>query len=211
MTGAPANWIVPPGPVAPGLRIGLLGGSFNPAHEGHLYVSDVALKRLGLDYVWWLVSPQNPLKSEQEMASFEDRLASAKTITCYSPRIRVTDIEVQLGTRYTIDSVTRLQQRFPGLHFVWLMGSDNLMTFHRWRNWQDLVRRIPVAIVMRPGSELASLKAKAAAFLNAFKAADERRLAVTPPPAFAILDARRSEASATAIRERVLARKAAIC
>ena len=211
MTDARANWIKPPGPVAAGLRIGLLGGSFNPAHEGHLHVSDVALKRLGLDYIWWLVSPQNPLKPEHGMASLDERLACARQITSHSPQIRVTDIEAQLGTRYTIDAVTQLTRRFPMPRFVWLMGSDNLMTFHRWRNWQALAHRIPIAVVIRPGTALAPLVSKAARYLASFKVSDERSLAATRPPAFAILDARRNAASATAIRARVLAGATNIC
>ncbi|MGH6876624.1 MAG: nicotinate (nicotinamide) nucleotide adenylyltransferase, partial [Rhizomicrobium sp.] len=174
---ARANWIMPPGPVAPGLRVGLLGGSYNPAHEGHLHVSDVARKRLGLDYIWWLVSPQNPLKPARGMASLGDRLSGARVLAHRHPRIRVTDIEARLGTRYTLDTIARLQQRFPQLRFVWLMGSDNLVTFHRWRNWQELARRIPIVVVMRPGTTLAPLTAKAA-----------RRFAATRPRAQGNLD-----------------------
>jgi nicotinate-nucleotide adenylyltransferase len=211
MSDARANWIKPPGPVAAGLRIGLLGGSFNPAHEGHLHVSDVALKRLGLDYVWWLVSPQNPLKPALGMASLKERLESARRLASHSPHIRVTDIEAKLGTRYTIDTVVRLMQRFPALRLVWLMGSDNLMTFHRWRSWQALARRIPIAVVIRPGTALAPLASKAARYLADFKVPDERSLAATAPPAFVILDARRSPASATAIRAQVLAAAPTVC
>ena len=211
MSDVRTNWIRPPGPVAPGLRIGLLGGSFNPAHEGHLHVSYVALKRLGLDYVWWLVSPQNPLKPVRGMASLRERLAGARSLTIHSPRICVTDIEVLLGTRYTIDTVTRLKQRFPALHLVWLMGSDNLMTFHHWRQWHDLASLIPIAVVVRPGAALAPLTSRAAQHLAAFKTSNNRSLATTPPPAFAILDARRSPASATAIRARLLADPTSVC
>jgi nicotinate-nucleotide adenylyltransferase len=211
MSDSRANWIKPPGPVAAGLRIGLLGGSFNPAHEGHLHVSDVALKRLGLDYIWWLVSPQNPLKPTLGMASLKERLASARRLTSSSPHIRVTDIEAKLGTRYTIDTVARLTQRFSALRFVWLMGSDNLMTFHRWSNWQELARGIPIAVVIRPGTALAPLISKAARYLGDFKAPDERSLAATAPPAFAVLDARRSPTSATAIRAQALAAGSTIC
>lgn len=211
VSDARANWIRPPGPVAAGLRIGLLGGSFNPAHEGHLYVSDIALKRLGLDYVWWLVSPQNPLKSLRGMASLEERLARARCLTSHLPHIRVTNIEGQLGTRYTVDTVARLSQRFPALRFVWLMGSDNLMTFHRWRNWQELAHRIPIAVAIRPGTTLAPLASKAAQYLAAFRVFDERGLVGAVPPAYVILDARRSPASATAIRARLLADPTAVC
>jgi nicotinate-nucleotide adenylyltransferase len=211
MSDARAHWIRPPGPVADGLRIGLLGGSFNPAHEGHLHVSEMALKRLGLDYVWWLVSPQNPLKPIEGMATLNARLEGARHLASRWPRIRVTGIEAQLGTRYTIDTVAALTKRFPALRFVWLMGSDNLMTFHRWRDWQALACRVPIAVVMRPGTALAALASKAARHLASFRPSDERRLATTPPPALAILDAKRSAASATAIRARVVASAPIIC
>jgi nicotinate-nucleotide adenylyltransferase len=187
------------------LRVGLLGGSFNPAHEGHLHVSDVALKRLGLDYVWWLVSPQNPLKPASGMAPLPDRLAQVRLLTRRAPRIRVTGIEACLNTRYTIDTIIRLERRFPQLRFVWLMGSDNLVTFHRWRKWQELAKRIPIAVVMRPGTTLAPLKAKAARRFPA-RIRSERRLADAHPPALVVLDARRSPASATAIRTGALGR-----
>jgi nicotinate-nucleotide adenylyltransferase len=151
-----AAWIKPPGPIADGMHIGLLGGSFNPAHDGHLYVSEIARKALKLDYVWWLVSPGNPLKSEP--APLELRMARARN-AAQAPRIRVTDIERRLGTRYTIDTVMALQRRFPDVRFTWLMGSDNLEQFAHWRRWRDIAARIPIAVVRRPGSVLASLHA----------------------------------------------------
>jgi nicotinate-nucleotide adenylyltransferase len=138
------------------MRIGLLGGSFNPAHGGHFYVSEIARKALKLDYVWWLVTPGNPLKGEP--APLELRMARARN-AARAPRIHVTDIERRLGTRYTVDTVTALQRRFPGVHFVWLMGSDNLEQFARWRRWRDIATHIPIAVVRRPGSVLASLHA----------------------------------------------------
>ncbi len=116
------------------MRIGLLGGSFDPAHEGHLYVSEIARKLLKLDYVWWLVSPGNPLKPEP--GALATRLARARIAAAHHPFIRVSDIEQRLGTRYTIDTVTALKRRFPRVRFVWLMGSDNLEQFARWRRWQ---------------------------------------------------------------------------
>jgi nicotinate-nucleotide adenylyltransferase len=149
-------WIKPPGPIADSMRIGLLGGSFNPAHNGHLYVSEIARKALKLDYVWWLVSPGNPLKSEP--APLELRMMRARNAV-RAPRIRVTDIERRLGTRYTVDTIAALQRRFPSVHFIWLMGSDNLDQFARWRRWRDIAARIPIAVVRRPGSVLASLHA----------------------------------------------------
>ena len=195
------NWLRPPGPIASGLRIGLLGGSFNPAHEGHLYVSEIALKRLPVDYVWWLVSPQNPLKPESGMAPLEDRLAGARALAGRHPRLIVTDIERSLGTRYTIDTLKALTRRFGGVRFVWLMGSDNLDQFHRWRRWEEIVRLVPVAIVERPGSILAPLRAKA---MQRF--APSRAQTLHPPPAIIIVDGRRNEASASTIRAKEVRR-----
>lgn len=201
-----ATWLRPPGPVAPGLRIGLLGGSFNPAHEGHVHASEVALKRLGLDYVWWLVSPQNPLKTAADMAPLQRRMASARETAARHPRLRVTDIEIQMGTRYTIDTVARLEQRFSQVHFVWLMGSDNLLSLHRWRDWKRLAQAIPIAIVLRPGTILAPLTARAARQFPLNAPQSERNLATARPPAFAVLDAKRSQASATALRRQRVGR-----
>jgi nicotinate-nucleotide adenylyltransferase len=189
------NWLRPPGPIAPGLRIGLLGGSFNPAHEGHLYVGEVARKRLGLDYVWWLVAPQNPLKPVADMAPLEKRLAAARALAGRDPRLIVTDLERSLGTRYTIDTLKALTRRFRGVRFVWLMGSDNLDQFHRWRRWTEIARIVPIAVVERSGSLLAPLRAKA---MQRF--ALSRAQTLHPPPAIIIVDGRRNEGSATAIR-----------
>jgi nicotinate-nucleotide adenylyltransferase len=195
------TWLRPPGPVAPGLRIGLLGGSFNPAHEGHVYVSEVALKRLGLDYVWWLVTPQNPLKGSAGLMPLQDRLRQSRALT-RNPRIVVMDIERTLGTRYSIDTLTALQRRFPELSFVWLMGSDNLAQFQRWRRWEDIVRRVPVAVVQRPGTTLAALFAKPM----------QRYLGRKPGkgPSITIVDGRRNPQSSTALRARVQADEALV-
>jgi len=199
MTPRRMHWLKPPGPISPGLRIGLLGGSFNPAHEGHIHVSEVALKRLGLDYVWWLVAPHNPLKPTIGMAPLDDRMTTAAQ-TATHPRILVTDIESALGTRYTIDTLGALAHRFPQLRFVWLMGSDNLDQFRRWRRWSDIASRIPIVVVMRPGSTLAPLRAKAAQRLARSRLNAAGRIAFSRPPAFVVLDGPRSSASATAIR-----------
>jgi nicotinate-nucleotide adenylyltransferase len=187
------KWLRPPGPLSRGLRIGLLGGSFNPAHEGHLYVAETALKRLGLDYVWFLVAPQNPLKPENGMAPLAERMAAARRLIGRHPRLIVSDAETLLGTRYTADTLKALHKRFGEARFVWLMGSDNLEQFHHWRNWADIVRRVPIAVVLRPGSTLAPLKAKA---VRRFGLA--RRL--RRPPAILPVDGHRNQASATAIR-----------
>jgi nicotinate-nucleotide adenylyltransferase len=197
------QWLKPPGPVSSGLKIGLLGGSFNPAHEGHLHISDVALKRLGLDYVWWLVAPQNPLKPSFGMAPLGERLAFAADRFEQHPRIAIVDVETALGTRYTVDTLSALKRRFPQVHFVWLMGSDNLAGFRRWKRWAEIAQRMPIAVVMRPGSTLAPLQAKA---MQRFACARRDRaalsqLALARPPCLVVLDGRRNSASASAIRE----------
>jgi nicotinate-nucleotide adenylyltransferase len=176
------------------MRIGLLGGSFDPAHSGHLYVSEIARTRLKLGYVWWLVSPGNPLKPAPD--ALAARLQRARNLTRDRP-IFVTDIEARLGTRYTVDTVAALQKRFPHVDFVWLMGSDNLEQFSRWRRWQDIARRIPIAVVRRPGTALASLHAGLARRLGV-----ARRLASAP--CLVVLDGPRSSESSTELRERAL-------
>jgi nicotinate-nucleotide adenylyltransferase len=195
----PTNWIAPPGPAASGLRLGLLGGSFNPPHEGHVHASALALKGLQLDYVWWLVSPQNPLKPERGMESFERRLQAAREFARH-PRIMVTGIEAELGTRFTADTLEKLKWRFPQLRFVWLMGSDNLLQIPRWRSWQDIFRFVPVAVVTRPGTAVKARFSKAAIrFKDAYRSPD-RHFVVTTPPAWTILDGPRNPVSATALR-----------
>jgi nicotinate-nucleotide adenylyltransferase len=188
------TWIRPPGGIADGLRIGLLGGSFDPAHDGHLYVSETARKALKLDQVWWLVSPGNVLKPAP--GALANRMAGAKAAADH-PAIRVTDIETRLGTRYTIDTVTALQKRFPGLHFTWLMGSDNLEQFSRWRRWRAIAARIPIAVVRRPGSVLAPLHAPLARLLGVSRHGG-------PAPSLVVLDGRRSRSSSTGLRELAL-------
>lgn len=174
-----------PGPIAKGLRIGLLGGSFNPAHEGHRYVAETAIRRLGLDYVWLLVAPQNPLKPVAGMMALCERLAGAQALAGRNPKLVATDIERAIASRYTNDTIRVLNARFPDVNFIWLMGSDNLIAFHRWQHWQDILEQVPVAVVLRPGFTLAPLKAKA------IRAARHR---------FIIIDGRRNETSATQIR-----------
>ena len=136
------------GMLAPG-RVGLLGGSFNPAHGGHLHVSREALKRLDLDEVWWLVAPQNPLKAVRGMAPFDKRLAGAKRLA-RDPRIRVLDLERRLGTRYTVDTVAALRRLFPKIRFVWLMGADNLAQIRHWQRWTRIFAALPIAVFARP-------------------------------------------------------------
>jgi nicotinate-nucleotide adenylyltransferase len=194
--GSGVNWITPPGPVADGLRIGLLGGSFNPAHDGHLYVSETALKRLKLASVWWLVSPGNPLKDKSSLAPLAARLDSARGMAAHHPAIHVSALEAQLGTIYTIDTVQALQRRFPKVDFVWVMGSDNLEQFSRWRRWKELACRIPIAVIQRPGSILAALSAPLVRRFGMVR--DPGNL--QDPPIVMVLDGARNSESATRLR-----------
>lgn len=136
-----------PGPTA-GLKIGLFGGSFNPAHQGHLHVAETALKRLQLDWVWWIVARGNPLKSNH--GDFQKRLASAKHLA-QRPRMIATSFEADIGCTYTVDTLSILKARAPGTHFCWIMGADNLNEFHHWRSWSDIARMAPICVVARPG------------------------------------------------------------
>jgi len=183
-------------------RIGLLGGSFNPAHAGHLHVSLEALKRLDLDEVWWLVSPQNPLKAADGMASLERRLAGARAIAAPHKRLRVTDLERVLGTRYSIDTVRALFQHHPKARFVWLMGADNLRQLPRWKGWAALVESIPIAVIDRPGFAPAALSGAPARRYAKARLAPEasRSLSDRAAPAWTFLYTRLNPLSATAIR-----------
>lgn len=190
----------PAPPAARGLRVGLLGGSFNPAHEGHRYVSLEALKRLDLDQVWWLVSPQNPLKPRAGMAPLADRLASARAVARH-PRIRVLDLERRLGTVYTVDLLRRLAG-WRGHRFVFLIGADNLLQLPRWRHWLEIVERVPVAVIERHPYSRGALAGRAARRLAAARLDAERarELAERPPPAWVYLKVRPHPASSTALR-----------
>ncbi len=184
------------------LRIGLLGGSFNPAHEGHLHISLEALKRLGLDEIWWLVSPANPLKDPATLADYAERLAGAQ-IAAAHPRIRVLDNEQKLGTRYTIDTLKALQRRYPDVGFVWLMGADNLTSFHRWRRWREITRRVPIAVFDRVPYQHGALSSRFAKVLAVQRIAPEaaRTLVSRPLPAWSYLFILPHAASATEIRK----------
>lgn len=183
-------------------RIGLLGGSFNPAHAGHVHVSRLALARLGLDEVWWLVSPQNPLKPESGMAPLAERLATARALAG-DRRIRATDIEARLGTRYTVDTIAALRRLCPGIRFVWLIGADNLLELPRWHRWADLFGRVPIAVFARRPYSLRALSGLAAQRFVRFRMREGAAavLAGCKPPAWVFLHCRTHLASATAIRE----------
>lgn len=183
------------------MRIGLLGGSFNPAHAGHLHVATLALRRLQLDQVWLLVSPGNPLKPQAGMASLPERLRSARRIAD-GRRVVATAIEARLGTRYTYDTLRALQRLFPRVSFVWLMGADNLAQLPRWQHWTDIVRMMPFAVVPRPGYNGRALAGKAAhRFCRAFRPPHTApALAGHSAPAWTFLPARQNSLSATELR-----------
>jgi len=180
----------------------LLGGSFNPAHRGHLHISREALKHLDLDEVWWLVSPQNPLKPVAGMAPFAERLQQAAALASTDRRIRVTDIEARLGTTYTADTLETLRRRFSRARFVWLMGGDNLAQIPYWKGWQDIFHTVPIAVFARPPTSLKALAGRAAhRFARArVPEASARRLASLSPPAWVFFHTRLDPRSATRIR-----------
>ena len=186
-----------------GLRIGLLGGSFNPAHDGHRHISVLALKLLDLDELWWMVSPQNPLKSTDDMAPFEERLAQARE-TARDPRIRVTGIETRLNTRYTADTLHSLRTRFPHTRFVWLMGADNLAQIPHWERWTEIFQAVPIAVFDRATYSFRALAGKAARRYakRRISTRDAAALADLTAPAWVYFHARRHPASASSIRAR---------
>jgi nicotinate-nucleotide adenylyltransferase len=181
--------------------VGLLGGSFNPAHGGHLHLSRLALRCLDLDEVWWLVSPQNPLKPAAGMAPLAERLAGARALARH-PRIRVSAVEAALGTRYTVDTLRVLRRRLPRTRFVWLMGADNLATLPRWRRWTALFDLAPIAVFARPQYCAQGLNGLAARRFARHRVAPTgaRRLAEMTPPAWSFFATALDPASATAIR-----------
>lgn len=184
----------------PGMRIGLLGGSFDPAHEGHVRITQEALRRFRLDRVWWLVSPGNPLKAHGP-AGLDTRITAARALLT-DPRVVVSDIEARLGTRMTADTVGRLQGLWPGVRFVWLMGSDNLVQFDRWTRWREIAARLPIGVLARPETRNAARHARAAAILAGARLPQSRAaaLADTPPPAWVLVNIPMTDASSSAIR-----------
>ncbi len=183
------------------IRTGLLGGSFNPAHGGHRKITLAAIAALGLDEVWWLVSPGNPLKPQAGMAPLGARVRSARRQARRAP-IRVTAVEQMLGTRFTADTVQALVRRWPGRRFVWLMGADNLAQFHRWKAWRKIARTVPIAVIARPGYDGAALASPAMAWLGRYRRplASFRNRAEGSAPALVILRFDPDPRSATALR-----------
>lgn len=192
------NHLKLPGPVD-GLRIGLFGGSFNPAHSGHLHVAETAMRRLGLDWVWWIVARGNPLKTSH--GDFDARLVSASQLAS-NPRMIVTDVEAQLGLTYTSDTIAAIVNRAPTAHFVWLMGADNLAGFHRWQDWHGIAQTLPIAVIARPGVGLAARNAPFARRFASSRipASAARKLPFSKPPAWTYLTAPLDPASSTALR-----------
>ena len=190
-------------PLAAGMRVGLFGGSFNPVHGGHLQVARTAKARLGLDRVIWLVTPGNPLKAPP--GDLAGRVAAVRQ-AIGDPAMIASDVEARAGTRFSIDTLRVLQARYPGVHFVWIMGADNLASFHRWRGWAEIMRRVPVAVIARPGSMMKALSSPAARrFAHArVSSAKARRLAVRTPPAWVFLATPLNYASSTALRSRAV-------
>ena len=188
---------------APGMRIGLFGGSFNPIHDGHRLVAEETLRRLDLDAVWMLVTPGNPLKSQEDLAPLADRVTAAGALLDH-PRIRVTGFEAAHGFTYSWQTIRFLTSAMPDRHFVWIMGADNLVDFHRWERWRDIAAMVPIAVYVRPGSAAKAPVSQAAQALGRWRLDedDARRLAPSPPPAWVYLHGRQSTLSSSAIRAR---------
>lgn len=185
----------------PGQRIGLMGGTFDPPHSAHVANSELVLRRLGLDRLWWLVTPGNPLKSRSTLAPLAQRLEASRRLARH-PAIHVTAFEDSLGTAYTADSLMFLRTRFPGVHFVWIMGGDNLAGFHRWHRWRLIADAFPIAVIDRPAWRLKALASPAARALARYRLPDEQAalLATREPPAWVYLSNKLLPHSSTAIR-----------
>ena len=184
-----------------GAKIGLFGGSFNPPHEGHLNLCDLALKRLELDQIWWVVTPGNPLKDTSKLASLETRIQKCHEIISH-PRIKVTAFEAKHKVRYTADTLTLVKRLRPRNDFIWLMGADNLADFHHWQDWQQIADMMPIAVIDRPGSTLSYHSALASIALSKYRIdeGDASLLAYMRPPAWTFLHGPRSSLSSTQLR-----------
>ncbi len=188
-------------PHARGMRIGLFGGTFDPPHAAHRAACLLAMHRIGLDRVWWLVTPGNPLKNTGGLAPLAARMVAARALA-HHPRIDVSDLEADLGTNYTYATIKYLVRRCPGVHFVWIMGADNLRSFHRWQRWRDIAGLVPIAVVDRLGPSLysmAGIAGQALAWARIPEAA-ARTLPERPPPAWIYLHGLKSPLSSTALR-----------
>ena len=187
--------------VEKGMPVGLFGGSFNPPHAGHALVAEIALRRLALDQLWWMVTPGNPLKSVKELAPLAERIRLSECVAT-DPRIRVTAFEAAHHVRYTADTLALVRARNPGVDFVWIMGADSLRDFHRWQRWRQIMLTFPVAVIDRPGSTLSFLSSVATKTFDYARVdeRDARRLARMKAPAWTFIHGRRSSLSSTALR-----------
>ena len=189
--------------VEPGMTVGLFGGSFNPPHDGHVLVTELALRRIGLDQVWWMVTPGNPLKDTRALPPLAERIAWSETIN-RDPRVKVTAFEARYNVRYTAETLALVKRRKPHVRFVWLMGADNLASFHRWQDWERIALTFPIAVVDRPGSTLAYLSSQMAKTFD-YARVDETDAPMLPfldAPAWTFLHGPRSPLSSTALRAR---------
>jgi nicotinate-nucleotide adenylyltransferase len=188
-------------PYSNGMRVGLLGGSFNPPHLAHRAISLFAIKRLKLDSVWWLVTPGNPLKDARTLHDLQERAEAAQRMAG-DPRIEVSCLESVIGTRYTIDTIRYLRRRASGLHFVWIMGADNLAQFHRWQNWRDIASEVPIAVIDRPPQSFRALASPAARALARYRLPDTQTatLADHRAPAWVFLTGLKLSLSSTGLR-----------
>ena len=187
----------------PGMRVGLFGGSFDPPHDGHREVSLAALRKLALDQVWWLVSPHNPLKPNAPSEDLGRRIAAARRLANH-PRIKVTGVEAALGTTYTAETLRRLAPRLAGIEIVWMMGADNLGSFHRWRDWPTIAATVPIAVFNRPGEALRALSSPAALARARWRIPESTAatLAGRQPPAWVFLSTPHIPLSSTELRAR---------
>ena len=184
-----------------GAKIGLFGGSFNPPHAGHVLVAELALERLGLDQVWWMVTPGNPLKDVRELAPLSKRIALSEALM-RDKRIHVTAFEAVYHVRYTADTLALVRKHNPDMHLVWIMGADNLMNFHHWQEWDEIARTYPIAVINRPGSNMAAEDSVMAQQFDAARLPETEasRLAVTPAPAWVFIHGPQSDLSSTQLR-----------
>jgi len=181
--------------------VGLFGGSFNPPHDGHALVAEIAIKRLGLGQLWWIVTPGNPLKDRRHLLPLAERIALSERLARH-PLVKVTAFERDFATSFTANTLARVKARNPHVHFIWIMGADSLKTFHQWQHWQDIVNTFPIAVIDRPGSTLSLLSSKMARTFD-FARIDEddsRALWKRPAPAWTFIHGPRSGLSSTAIR-----------